>query len=411
MRAGWKEVILEDLGFVGRGKSKHRPRNADFLYGDKYPFIQTADVKAADYKITSYSQMYSEAGLKQSKLWNEGTLCITIAANIADAAILGIKACFPDSIIGFVADEKKSDVRFVKYSFDLLQKRIKKISQGTAQDNLSMAKLRTIKLLVPSLKTQRKIAQILSAYDDLIENNLRRIALLEEQAQLTYEEWFVRLRFPGFEEVEVVEGLPVGWRKVKLKDYLKFNQGVQVSLENQYLIKTKERTRFIRIVDVTQGNQELRYISTPKESQMVTEKDIFMIRYGTPKVVTNFKGALANNFFKINIKSFGDVLPKYLFSFLNRKSIQDYLMGISVSATMPAISFKSFGQIEIILPTLDLQRKYHDYVENIFETILNLQTQNRLLQEGRDILLPRLMLGVVDVEEVSGQVVEEVVKD
>src|SRR5690606_11741353 len=159
----------------GRGKSRHRPRNADFLYGDNYPFVQTADVKAAEYKITSYSQMYSEEGLAQSKLWPKGTLCITIASNIADSSILGIDACFPDSVVGFIADPLKSDVRFVKYLFDLLQRRIQKISQGAAQDNLSIEKIRTLRFNVPKVETQNKIASILSGYDDLIENNLKRI--------------------------------------------------------------------------------------------------------------------------------------------------------------------------------------------------------------------------------------------
>ena len=107
MKEGWKKVNLEELGFVGRGKSRHRPRNAEFLYGNKYPFVQTADVKSANFKILEYSQMYSEEGLKQSKIWPINTLCITIAANIADSALLGIEACFPDSVIGFILMIKK----------------------------------------------------------------------------------------------------------------------------------------------------------------------------------------------------------------------------------------------------------------------------------------------------------------
>src|SRR5690349_9863560 len=138
---GWKEHKLNELGKVNRGKSKHRPRNEPSLYGGEYPFIQTGDIKAANFYITDYSQTYNEKGLKQSKLWKKGTLCITIAANIAETAILGIDACFPDSIIGFVADENKSDVRFIKYHFDLLKLHLQSISQGTTQDNLSQEKL------------------------------------------------------------------------------------------------------------------------------------------------------------------------------------------------------------------------------------------------------------------------------
>ena len=118
----WELKSLDEIGFIGRGKSRHRPRNAEHLYGGEYPFVQTGDVKAANFKITEFSQTENEAGRAQSKLWKEGTLCITIAANIADTAILGIDACFPDSIIGFVPYEEKSDVRFVKYFFDIFRR-------------------------------------------------------------------------------------------------------------------------------------------------------------------------------------------------------------------------------------------------------------------------------------------------
>ena len=99
---GFELKSFDELGFIGRGKSRHRPRNDESLYGGEFPLIQTGDVKNANLYITEYSQTYSQKGLDQSKLWEQNTLCITIAANIADTTILGIQACFPDSIIGFV---------------------------------------------------------------------------------------------------------------------------------------------------------------------------------------------------------------------------------------------------------------------------------------------------------------------
>jgi type I restriction enzyme S subunit len=153
---------LDELGYVSRGRSRHRPRDAAHLYGGPYPFIQTADVKHSNLYVREYTQTYSEAGLAQSKLWKAGTLCITIAANIADTAILDIDACFPDSIIGFVPDEDKADVKFIKYLFDaLLQKRFQQFTQGAAQDNLSQAKLLSLRFPVPDLGTQNRIATLM----------------------------------------------------------------------------------------------------------------------------------------------------------------------------------------------------------------------------------------------------------
>lgn len=214
----WDYKTLDKLGKAARGKSKHRPRNDKKLFGGVYPFIQTADVKKANFYISEYSETYNEIGLAQSKLWDTGTLCITIAANIADTGILSIPACFPDSIIGFIPYDGISDVRFIKYCFDILQRKCKQISQGTAQDNLSWEKLLTIKFPVPPLKIQCRIADILFRYDSLIENYQKQIKLLEEAAQRLYKEWFVDLRFPGYENTKIVDGVAEGWEKKQIKD-------------------------------------------------------------------------------------------------------------------------------------------------------------------------------------------------
>ena len=127
----WKEKTLEEISTTfGRGKSKHRPRNAPHLYGGKYPFVQTGDIRNADHTITEYSQTYSEAGLAQSKLWPKGTICITIAANIAETAILGFDACFPDSVIGVVANPNEAEVGFIEYLLQSFKARIQALGKG-----------------------------------------------------------------------------------------------------------------------------------------------------------------------------------------------------------------------------------------------------------------------------------------
>ncbi len=214
-REDWKPFRLDQLGFVGRGRSRSRPRNDPALYGGPYPLFETGDIKSTDLYLSKSKKTYNEKGLAQSKLWNPGTLCITIAANIAETAILKIKACFPDSVVGFVADPETTDVRYVKYYIDFIKLQMQNISRGTTQDNLSVEKLLSFEFFAPPLNTQRKIAAVLSAYDDLIENNTRRIEILEEMAGAIYREWFVEFRFPGHEGVKMVESelglIPQGW--------------------------------------------------------------------------------------------------------------------------------------------------------------------------------------------------------
>ncbi|MEA1851453.1 restriction endonuclease subunit S, partial [Chryseobacterium sp. MHB01] len=160
---------LGEVANIGRGKSKHRPRDAEFLFGGKYPFVQTGDVRKAGLYLTEFTQTYSEAGLLQSKLWNEDTLCITIAANIAETSILKIKACFPDSIIGLIPKENKTIVLFVKYLFDKFKIEIQNLSQGAAQDNLNQDKLSKIEFTFPHIEEQKKISSFIFSIDSRIQ--------------------------------------------------------------------------------------------------------------------------------------------------------------------------------------------------------------------------------------------------
>jgi type I restriction enzyme, S subunit len=154
----WKQKTLEEIATTfGRGKSKHRPRNAPHLYGGDYPFVQTGDIRNADHIITEYSQTYSEEGLAQSKLWPKGTICITIAANIAETAILGFEACFPDSVIGVVANPREADVGFIEYLLQSFKVRIQAMGKGSAQANINMGTFENERFPFPSVTEQQSI--------------------------------------------------------------------------------------------------------------------------------------------------------------------------------------------------------------------------------------------------------------
>jgi type I restriction enzyme S subunit len=153
----WVWARLPLLGVLDRGRSRHRPRNHPMLYGGPYPFIQTGDVKAADGLLTSYSQTYSEKGLAQSRLWPKGTLCITIAANIADTAILGIDACFPDSIVGFTADVSLCSPTLIEYFIRTVQADLAAFAPATAQKNINLETLGMVHVPCAPLEEQAEI--------------------------------------------------------------------------------------------------------------------------------------------------------------------------------------------------------------------------------------------------------------
>lgn len=161
---GLPEATLPDLGEFGRGVSKHRPRNDIKLLGGKYPLIQTGDVANAGLYITSYSSTYSELGLKQSKMWDKGTLCITIAANIAKTAILEFDACFPDSVVGFIANERTNNI-FVHYWFSFFQAILESQAPESAQKNINLKILSELKVIVPEKRKQDQFASFVKLTD------------------------------------------------------------------------------------------------------------------------------------------------------------------------------------------------------------------------------------------------------
>lgn len=162
---GWRIKRLSEIGDLNRGISKHRPRNEPTLLGGIHPLIQTGDIANADFIIRQYKQTYSDLGLKQSKKWEAGTLCITIAANIAKTAILGFDACFPDSVVGFNANEKTNNI-FVYIWFDFFQKIIEAQAPESAQKNINLRILNELDIISPPIELQTQFANFVTKIEE-----------------------------------------------------------------------------------------------------------------------------------------------------------------------------------------------------------------------------------------------------
>lgn len=193
----WNTKKLKDLGDFSRGKSKHRPRNDPKLFNNgTYPLVQTGDIKAATLHIDKHEQTYNEFGLSQSKLWPTGTLCITIAANIAETGILAYPMCFPDSIVGFTANPAETSEQFMHYIFTYIRQSIQNSVSGSIQDNINIEYLKSLDFKIPEKSYQDKIVSILSGLDEKIELNLKICSELETMAKTLYDYWFVQFDFP-----------------------------------------------------------------------------------------------------------------------------------------------------------------------------------------------------------------------
>lgn len=168
----WAWAQFPDLGEFGRGKSRHRPRNDRSLFvGGKHRLVQTGDVARANGTIQTYTSLYNDVGLAQSRMWPAGTLCITIAANIADSGILGFDACFPDSVVGFIPSYPIPSARYFEYFMRTAKEHLEQFAPSTAQKNINLGILEQVWIPIPPLAEQRRIVakvdQLMALVDQL----------------------------------------------------------------------------------------------------------------------------------------------------------------------------------------------------------------------------------------------------
>ncbi|MBI2744483.1 MAG: restriction endonuclease subunit S [Burkholderiales bacterium] len=380
--SGYEQLFrrLDEVGTISRGKSKHRPRNDPILYGGPHPFIQTGDVKHANFYVDSYSQTYSDKGLAQSKIWPAGTLCITIAANIADTAILKFPACFPDSIIGFTAKDGVACTAFVKYCLDTYKTQMQSISQGTTQDNMSQGKLLSLKFRMPDFQTQQKIAAILSAYDDLIANNQRRIALLERLAEDIYREWFVRLRFPGHEQVKIEKGVPQGWTQRRFGEFCVLKRGYDLPDSA-----------------IEPGPHPV-IASTSIKAHHKSFKTL-------PPVITTGRSGSLGDVLYVNAKAWPLNTSLYVQDFCGNSPFLIFytlknmgLANFNSGAGVPSLNRNHLNGISIAVPPSTIQTAFDTQLSPIFELKDQLEKQVELIKTTRDALLPRLISGQLAVD-------------
>lgn len=288
----------------------------------------------------------------------------------------------------------KQNKRFLYYYLmsSNVKEQIEGFVTGSTQKTISLKNIKNIIIDLPSDEQQERIANVLDNITQKIELNNQINDNLSEQLQLIYDEWFGKYE---------INNLPDGWKVEKLKNIATFSQGVQVPIDKQINEEESGYTRFIRIVDITQKNdKDIRFIEDTERGK-VEENEIFMIRYGTPGILSwNYKGIIANNLFKITPKV-NYLSSNFLYSYFNNNKFQRYIKGNATSSTMPAINFSTLNDRDIIIPTTDLIDKFNKISETIRLKQLSISNQNRVLSDLRDTLLPKLMNGEIDLDKIE----------
>lgn len=394
----WERKKISEVSKIGRGKSKHRPRDAEFLYGGIYPFIQTGDIRNADLYLTKYSQTYSEEGLNQSKLWDENTLCITIAANIAETTILKIKACFPDSIIGLIPHEDKTIVLFVKYQFDKFKIEIQSLSQGVAQANLNQEKLSNIEFHFPQLQEQTKIANFLSAVDEKLNLLKEKKETLEAYKKGIMQKIFnqeIRFKDDNGNDFE-------DWEEKSLGEIGVTFNGLTGKTKENFGIGGKPYIQYKQIFDNSKINiEKCEFVEiTEKDNQKsVQYGDVFFTvssetpnEIGTASVLLdNVKEMYLNSFcFGYRAYSLNQLVPEFSRYLFRNELFRSDIIKLAQGSTRYNMSKVELMKLKVLLPNSKEQIKIANFLSAIDEKIELVNTQIQDTQEYKKGLLQQM---------------------
>lgn len=290
------------------------------------------------------------------------------------------KNCTPLNTTLYVKDFKNNLPKFVYYFLKTMH--LETFNSGAGVPTLNQNHLHSMKVNSPDLSTQNRIADILSAYDDLIENNNKRIKLLEQMAENLYKEWFVRFRFPGYENAEYENGIPKGWKIEKLGNVSNICTG---KCNRQDAEDNGEYPLFDRSQEIKKSN-----------SWLLDCEAIIVPGEGTSFISRYYKGKfnLHQRCYCIEPKISGTGKFLYYTLLFNRA----YFLNVATGATVPSLRLNNFTKMKFILPSFELCSQFDEFVTNIFKKIEQLELTNQNLIKQRDLLLPRLMSGKLEVE-------------
>lgn len=404
----WNTKKLSELGTFARGKSKHRPRDDERLYeGGGYPLIQTGEVKAANLYITSHEQEYGEFGLAQSKLWDAGTLCITIAANIAETAILGYPMCFPDSVVGFSAFPSESSEKFMHYVFTYIRNSIQNSVTGSIQDNINIDYLSQLDFKVPPKSYQDKVVGVLGTIDEKIDTNTRICTELETMAKTLYDYWFTQFDFPNAEgkpyrssggemvwNDQLKRKIPKGWSAGQLSDIANITMGQSPSGDTYN--ENGSGTIFYQGCTDFGTRFPVPRVYTSAPTRFAKAGDILMsVRapVGTLNIAME-DCCIGRGLAALNSK-FGSQLH-LLYTLSGFKQLFDVMDGNGT--TFGSITKDTLFEMKVVIPRRDQIKSFEEMVQPIEQKIRVAEQENRELTKLRDWLLPVLMNGQATVE-------------
>jgi len=381
-------AALEDQGAIadiqdGNHGERH-PKVGDYVE-DGIPFVMANDLSDDLLNLSTCSRISEEQarGLRigfsitgDVLLTHKGTLGSVALVTEADPFIM-----LTPQVTYYRTDNSRLLNRFLCYAFREpgFQARMHAVGAQGTRPYIGITAQRRLQIVFPPRDVQQRISDILSAYDDLIENNRRRMALLEDAARQIYREWFVRLRFPGHEHTPITNGVPEGWERMPFENALVLQRGFDLPVQDR-------EEGDVPIYGSTGING---YHSKAK----VTGPGVVTGRSGTLGQVHYVSG----DYWPLNtalwVKEFKKVSPLFAVFVMREMDLKQFNGGVSV----PTLDRKTVHRAEILIPPKRLLTAFDEYVQPLFQQISTLAVQTEKLRAARDLLLPRLMSGEIAV--------------
>lgn len=377
----WRTVKLGEVMTVGRGSSPRPIKDERFFTDGTIPWVKIADATASGKFIHKTNQHVNDYGASFSRKLKPGALIFPASGTLGIPRFLGVEACIHDGWLYF-SDYEGIDPDWLYYRITLLKDYYEGIAYGAAIQNINTEIVRNTEIQLPDLATQRAMSTVLCSYDDLIATNQRRIALLEDTARRLYREWFVHLRFPGHASVPVQDGVPQGWERDALDNALFLQRGFDLP----------NGTRILGDVPV--------YASTGINGFHNEAKAT------GPGVVTGRSGTLGKvhyvpkDYWPLNtslwVKEFRRVSPILAYFMLSELNLEQFNSGASV----PTLDRKTVHQVPVLLPAPEVIAQFDAAVQPLFDQIEVLKSSIEATARARDLLLPKLMSGQIDVSAI-----------
>lgn len=389
------------------------PHSTEPDEGKGYPIIRTPDIGPGYLDLSNVQRVgqdaYDRRNVRAVPMPMDLILAREAPAGNVGIILEGMQVCLGQRTVLIRPNQSKVYPYYLNYYLNAPRQRHRLLcnANGATVSHVNMPVIRNLPVDLPSLDQQKRIADILSAYDKLIENNRRQIALLEEAAQRLYKEWFVDLRFPGYETVSIHDGLPEGWKKGPLLTWVKYIRGRSYNAED---LRGSDASILINLNNIAafggwNAGAEKPYSGAFKPDQVVASGDVIMAVTDMTKerrlvghvarIPKNASGGIVSmDLVKLVPEA---VEPNYLYAYLRFSGVAEMIAMLANGTNVLHLKPEALNRAELIVPSQRVQVSYANYVQPFFDAIESGEQQIAAAREARDRLLPKLMSGEIEV--------------